>query len=320
MKKIYTAILISAILQACTTLIPPTQTAPAVLQKSAYLPVCESASSTSTDQSLYSNKKTPQSSMHLVNTCIVELPENLQTTPYCINKETQIGGVNIKFPKLKKEGYLAYPKNCYTSGSPGKWDAMLVCSGKAGSAVNISVSNSCQPPSATRPDVEPSCPPKYSKNPKDGYCTYTAVPPPTPYPIQSSCPAGYKPENKSCGSCIPIDSSQRIQRIDSVCPTNYAKAPKDGCLCVWSPPKCSNSMTYNIKSNCCAEIITPPNTLSACPEGYKFNGSVCQPINKGSFSIETRTYKVILGDCPINRQTEKLQPACIPNPATGACN
>lgn len=144
----------------------------------------------------------------------MNFPDNLQVTPYCVNKATNWGGANITIPSMDLIHYKSIPKNCYILVNDETLHSRtLVCSGAAGSTVKLTVENSCIPPAANLPDVEPSCPEGYWMNENGIACHYEVLETDafcgkkffydrvndccrsTKYypPDTSACPEGYQP-------------------------------------------------------------------------------------------------------------------------------
>jgi hypothetical protein len=160
------------------------------------------------DQAIDPLQESPQISKRQSTACTVEFPVSLQVVPYCANKTAKLGAANITLPQGTSQ-FLNIPKNCSILMNDEKLYAKtIVCSGPAGSKVNIIVQNSCTPPAANLPDVEPSCPPDYSRGPEDPACHYN--PPAGPF----------------CGDGYLYDESAKCCRDASMYPWDVSACPE----------------------------------------------------------------------------------------------
>lgn len=298
------------------------QQAPVAIINPGVAPYCEIVP-TETPTAISDLGGSSQTEMLAMKSCVVELPKALYSSSYCSNPNANWGGVNITIPQLSQNGYVTYPKNCTLSKSKTGGTQVLVCNGPAGSSVTITVVNTCKPSSAMLPDLPLSCPAPFygkSKNPNDQFCAYTGFKAPTPVPVKPSCPAGYKTEYKSTTQCIALEQTNPVQRVNAVCPRNYA-LNKYG-SCEWSPPKCSAGYEFNSSKGCCQQTQTYP-PIPACPAGYSVVEGVCKSSESDVVLSDSKVYTFTQGSCKVAPQTDKPQPlqptptTC--DPATGAC-
>lgn len=262
-----------------------------------------------------------QTEMLAMNSCVIELPKALYSSSYCSNPDANWGGVNITIPPLGQNGYVSFPKNCTLQKSKSGDYQVLACNGPSGSSFTVTVTMTCQPPSAMAPDLAPSCPKPFYGIPKSGqYCVYTGFKIPTPNPVRPSCPSGYKPAYKNDRECNAIEKSNPVQVVSTVCPANY-RMDKYG-SCIWSPPKCSAGYEYSPSKSCCQPIQTYP-PIKACLEGYSVVGEVCKSDSRNIQYSDSKVYTFQEGSCKGPPQTDKpLPPQPSPtfcDPATGAC-
>lgn len=316
------AVLLMAGCNAAAQSTSSVQQAPVEIINLGVAPYCEIVP-TETPTAIIDLGGSSQTDRLAINSCVIELPKALYSSSYCSNPNANWGGVNITVPKLSQNGYVTYPKNCSLSKSKTGESQGLVCNGPSGSSVNITVVNTCQPSSAMLPDLPLSCPAPFygkSKNPNDQFCAYTGFKVPTPVPVTSSCPAGYKAEYKSTTLCIALEQTNPVQRVNAVCPDHY-RLDKFG-SCEWSPPKCSTGYEFNPSKSCCQPAQAYP-PIKACPEGYSVVNGVCKSKDSGVVYSDSKVYTFTQGSCKVAPQTNKPQPlqptptTC--DPATGAC-
>jgi hypothetical protein len=264
-----------------------------------------------------------QTEMLAMNSCGIELPKALYSSSYCSNPSANWGGVNITIPPLGQYGYVSYPKNCTLHKSKIGDNQVLLCNGPSGSSVMITVTMTCQPPSAIAPDLPRSCPKPFyavSKSLNDQNCVYTGFTFPTPAPVIPSCPNGYLPAYKSEKECTAIEKINPVQSVPAVCPANY-RMDKYG-SCIWSPPECSAGYEFSSSKQCCQLVPTYP-SIRACPNGYSVVGGVCKSDSRNVQYSDSKVYTFTQGSCKAAPQTDKpLPPQPTPtfcDPATGAC-
>lgn len=218
------------------------------------------------------------------NVCTVEFPEQLQVVPYCINKSNKLGAANITIPSMGLIHYKNLPKNCYVLVNEETLSSRtIVCSGPAGSKVNLVVENSCTPPDAGLPvQVKPSCPPDFKMNPLGG-CELQ-VPKNAP-----SCPNNTVfLASQNC--CMDDKYYWTVNGINGgihACPEGYLTFPTE-------VPGVEEN-TYEKTVNCVRESSLINNT-------------------------RTHTYTITLGSCNItnNNNTDQFAPGTI-DPSTGTC-
>lgn len=228
--------------------------------------------------------KTPDPAIKLKpDFCVVEFPRQLQVVPYCVNKATKWGGANITLPQGTTR-YLNIPKNCSVLVNDEKLNAeTIVCSGPAGSTVNLTVENSCTPPDAGLPaEVKPSCPPDFKVNPLGG-CELQ-VPRNAP-----SCPSNtiFLASQNCCMDDKYYFTVNGINGGIRACPQGYLAYPTE-------VPGVEEN-TYEKTVGCIRESSLTANT-------------------------STRDYTITLGSCGVtdNNNTDQFSP-CTINPATGIC-
>ncbi|MCE9645563.1 MAG: hypothetical protein K8S20_06145 [Chloroflexi bacterium] len=250
------------------------QILPAILKPSSLPKVC------TVDQKIDPLQKSPQIIQQQSSICTVEFPATLQVNPYCLNKGTKLGGATVILPQGSSQ-YINLPKNCSVVVDEEKLSAKkIVCSGPAGSKVNLTVQNSCTPSDANLPEiVKGSCPPGYKSNPYGyGGCEYI-MPPDAPL-----CPIGTFFDT---GSNCCRENKQFVN--PSACPAGYLE------YLVWEPDP-------------------------ADEHGQMIKVSYCVRTTSLDNNTQTQNYNITLGSCGVtdNNNTDQFSP-CTINPATGMC-